>query len=67
MNKELQTRRKRYLLGIHLGRRFLFRKMIDDTDYKRLETRFAENYRPPVRYRTAMLDSHPLIGRRRKK
>ena len=66
MSEELQTRQTRYLLGVHLGRRFLFRRLIDDKDYERLESRFAEKFCPLVRCKTSLLDTHPLIRRRRR-
>ena len=66
MNKDLQTRQTRYLLGVHLGRRFLFRRLIDDKDYQWLESHFAKKFCPLVRCKTAMLDTHPLIRRRRR-
>lgn len=70
MTIEQRERQIRYLLGVAMGRSFLFRALIDESDYIRLETAFAEKYAPLVRHLEPCLSERPLITltkRRRRK
>lgn len=69
MTIEQHERQFRYLLGVALGRGFLFRALIDERDYARLETAFAVKFAPLVRHLEPCLSERPLITltRRRKR
>lgn len=61
MTIEQRERQIRYLLGVAMGRSFLFRALIDESDYSRLEAFFAEKFAPLVRHLEPCLSERPLI------
>ena len=61
MTIEQHVRQFRYLLGVTLGRRFLFHALIDERDYTRIEALFAEKFAPLVRHLEPCLSERPLI------
>ncbi len=69
MTIEQHERQFRYLLGVAVGRGFLFRALIDERDYARLEDAFAEKFAPLVRHLKPCLSERPLItlSKRRKR
>ena len=61
MTIDQHERQIRYLLGVAMGRSFLFRALIDESDYMRLETVFAKKFAPLVRHLEPCLSKRPLI------
>ena len=61
MTIEQHERQIRYLLGVAMGRSFLFRALIDESDYMRLEIVFAEKFAPLIRHLEPCLSERPLI------